>query len=244
MKRRSYPSDLTEDEWLLLEPLLPPPQRIGHPREVNLKEILNAIFYWADNGIKWRAMPHDFPPWQTVYGYFRSWVRTGIWSAINHSLVQRERRVQGRSADPSLIMIDSQSVKIAHQGGSERGFDGGKQVKGRKRHIAVDCLGLVHNCFVHAANRADVKTAPTVLVPVLEESARIEKILASPMLSRFSSSIPGSRLQLYSRNNWASGQKLRSGALALGRRENFCACLTTRGVLGETTRSCQNTMKG
>ena len=79
MKRRSYPSDLTEDEWLLLEPLLPPPQRIGHPREVNLKEILNAIFYWADNGIKWRAMPHDFPPWQTVYGYFRSWVRIGIW---------------------------------------------------------------------------------------------------------------------------------------------------------------------
>ncbi len=178
MKRPSYPSDLTEDEWLLVEPLLPPAQRIGHPREVNLKEILNAIFYWADNGIKWRAMPHDFPPWQTVYGYFRSWVRTGIWSAINHSLVQRERRGQGRSAEPSLIMIDSQSVKIAHKGGPERGFDGGKQVKGRKRHIVVDCIGLVHNCFVHAANRADVKTAPTVLVPVLEESPRIEKILA------------------------------------------------------------------
>ena len=116
MKRRSYPSDLTEDEWLLLEPLLPPPHRIGHPREVNLKEILNAIFYWADNGIKWRALPHDFPPWQTVYGYFRSWVRTGSWSAINRSLVKRERKAQGRSAEPSLMMIDSQSVKIAHQG--------------------------------------------------------------------------------------------------------------------------------
>lgn len=118
----SYPSDLTDAEWQIIEPLLPPDKLIGRPPEVNWRDIVDAIFYRADNGIKWRAMPKDFPPWQTVYTYYRSWVRLGVWAQINAMLVTSVRVQAGRVVQPSLIISDSQSVKAAQKGGTNKGL--------------------------------------------------------------------------------------------------------------------------
>lgn len=117
-----YTSDLTDAEWAKLEPLLPPDKAVGRLREVDLREVVNAIYYRADNGVKWRNLPHDFPAWQTVYGYFRTWVRLGIWEAINQELVRVVRQSVGREAEPSLTIIDSQSVKLGQKGGRKSGL--------------------------------------------------------------------------------------------------------------------------
>lgn len=117
MNQPFYDSDLTDKEWQTIEPLLPVPKSVGKDREVDLREVLNAIFYRADNGIKWRALPRDFPAWQTVYGYYRLWVRLGVWEQINTVLVQQVREAEGREAEPSLVIIDSQSVKLGQKGG-------------------------------------------------------------------------------------------------------------------------------
>lgn len=178
MNRRAYPSDLSDAEWELIEPFMPVHQGVGHPRTVNLREIVNAILYWSDNGIKWRAMPHDLPAWSTVYDYYRLWVKTGLWEEINSCLVKLVRLADGRDDEPSLTIIDSQSVRTSENKGPEQGIDGNKRVKGRKRHIVVDTLGLVLNCFVSAANMADVTAAVATLEPVLEAFVRIEKVLA------------------------------------------------------------------
>lgn len=122
MTQRFYDSDLTDAEWQIIEPLLPAPKPVGKDREVDLREVLNAIFYRADNGIKWRALPRDFPAWQTVYGYYRLWVRLGVWEQINDGLVRQVRTSQGREAEPSLVIIDSQSVKLGQKGGRNTGL--------------------------------------------------------------------------------------------------------------------------
>lgn len=120
MSQPVYDSDLTDEEWAPIEPLLPPEKPVGKGREVDLREVLNAIFYRADNGIKWRALPKDFPAWQTVYGYFRLWVRLELWEDINAILVQKVRVSEGREAQPSLGIIDSQSVKLGQKGGRHK----------------------------------------------------------------------------------------------------------------------------
>lgn len=117
MSQPYYDSDLTDDEWGQIEPLLPPEKPVGKEREVDLRVVLNGIFYRVDNGIKWRALPSEFGAWQTVYGYFRLWVRLGVWEQINLSLVREVRLAAGREADPSLAIIDSQSVKLGQKGG-------------------------------------------------------------------------------------------------------------------------------
>lgn len=172
-----YPSDLTDCEWQIIDFLLPLEKQRGRQRQVDFQQVVNAIFYRADNGIKWRAMPIDFPAWQTVYGYYQ-WVKKGLWESINALLVEQVRTRAGRAEQPSLGMIDSQSIKRAQRGQLEQGFDGYKKVKGRKRHVVVDVLGLMLGCFVSAANVADGKAAPAVLVPVLELYKRLEKVLA------------------------------------------------------------------
>jgi len=116
---KQYTSDLTDAEWAAIEPLLPPEKPVGRGREVDLREVLNAICYRADNGVKWRNLPSDFPAWQTVYPYFRAWVRSGIWEDINLALVKRVRQAAGREAEPSLTIIDSQSVKLGQKGGAK-----------------------------------------------------------------------------------------------------------------------------
>jgi transposase len=117
MSQPYYDSDLSDEEWAQIEPLLPPKKTIGKEREVDLRVVLNGIFYRADNGIKWRALPSEFGAWQTVYGDFRLWVRLGIWEQINTTLVPEVRLAAGRDAEPSLAIIDSQSVKLGQKGG-------------------------------------------------------------------------------------------------------------------------------
>ena len=117
MTRKPYPTDLTDAEWTKLKPLLPPENCIGSPREVELREVVNAVMYVNDNGIKWRAMPHDLPAWQTVYGYFRRWSQTGVWEQVNLTLAKQVRVADGREEQPSLGLIDSQSIEMDTKGG-------------------------------------------------------------------------------------------------------------------------------
>lgn len=126
---KTYSSDLTDAEWERLEPLLPEDKLVGRLREVDLREVLNAIFYRVDNGVKWRNLPADFPAWQTVYGYFRLWVRLGVWESINQALVKDVRRSVGREAEPSLGIIDSQSVRLGEKGGKRLELMGSKRSK-------------------------------------------------------------------------------------------------------------------
>jgi transposase len=129
MSRKPYPSDLSDAEWEKIKPLLPGPNTLGSPRTVDLREILNAIFYRVDNGCKWRAIPHDFPPHQTVYDYFRRWVKTGLWQQINQALVVQVRQQQGRNAKPSLVIIDSHSIKGTSKGVQKEGLMASKRSK-------------------------------------------------------------------------------------------------------------------
>ena len=143
MSRQTYKTDLTDEQWKILEPLLPRPSVRGRPREHSLREILNAIFYLVDGGIKWRSMPHDLPPWQSVYYYFRQWTKSGHWERLNTTLREQVRQQAGRNPEPSAAVIDSQSVKTTEEAAADtRGYDSGKQIKGRKRHLLVDTIIL------------------------------------------------------------------------------------------------------
>jgi len=162
MIRKTYPSDLNNQEWKRLEPLIPASKRGGHPRTGDMCEIVNGIFYRIRTGCDWRALPHDLPPWSTVFGYFNQWRKDGTWQNMNQALRQQVRQAEGRKAEPTAAVLDSQSTKTTEQGGA-RGFDAGKKVKGRKRHILVDTLGLVLMVVVHAANLQDRDGAKLVL---------------------------------------------------------------------------------
>jgi putative transposase len=168
MERKPYPSDLTDEQWAVIAPLLPRTSRRprrGRPRKTDLREVVNALFYQTREGCTWRALPHDLPPWRTVYNYFQRWGRDGTWQKLLDALRPLARVRAGRSPAPSATALDSQSVKTA-EGGKERGTDGGKKVRGRKRHILVDSLGFLLTVVVTAANIDDARAAQDVFARV------------------------------------------------------------------------------
>jgi putative transposase len=153
--RKSYPTNLTDAEWHYLKSHLPTPKRRGRPRIYGFREILDAVFYVLRSGCAWRLLPRDFPPWESVYHYFRKWSLDGTWERLNHTLRECLRTTLGRNPQPSAGIVDSQSAKTTGVGGEARGYDGGKKIRGRKRHILVDTEGFVLKVRVHSAKIPD-----------------------------------------------------------------------------------------
>jgi putative transposase len=162
MRTTDYPSDLTDAQFALLEPLLPRAKPGGRPRSVNLHDIVNAILYVNRTGGQWRALPKDYGPWSTAYDYFRKWRQDGTWQKINDALRDQVRKKAGRKRSPRTAYVDSQSVKGGGAGGAT-GYDGGKKIRGRKRHLIVDSLGLILAVMVTGAGVSDPRAAMDLL---------------------------------------------------------------------------------
>jgi putative transposase len=178
--QQGYPTDLNDTEWAQIAPYLPAASLTGAPRIHGWRTILNGMFYVVRNGCVWRALPHDFPAWQTVYHYFRLFRLNGLWEQLNTIVREAVRQKEGRQPQASAMIVDSQSAKSA-EGGESRGFDGGKKVSGRKRNLLVDTLGLVVLAKVTAANVQDVHAGQQLLSALAQKPellTRLEKIFA------------------------------------------------------------------
>ncbi len=175
--RKPYPSDLTDEQWALVEPLLPPERPRGRRRTVDLREVLNGVFYVLTQGCTWRALPHDLPPHSTVYRYFEDWQEDGTWARIYEALHRRYRQQIGRTESPSAAAIDSQSVQ-ASELAEESGPDFGKRTKGRKRHLMVDTEGFPIAVTVTKASVNDKRAARGLLDGAVEAAPGLRLVWA------------------------------------------------------------------
>lgn len=182
MPQAEYPSSLSDQQWQMIRNLLPKPKKVGRP-PVDRREIIDAILYWNRTGCQWRYLPADFPNWSTVYGVFRKWTQDGTWVLIHDKLRERVRKSAGKKPTPTAAVIDSQSVDTAH-GGAQRGYDAAKKVRGRKRHIAVDTLGMLLMVVVHNAAIQDQHGAKLVLEGIKNRFKRLKVVFGDSAYGR------------------------------------------------------------
>jgi putative transposase len=177
-----YASDVTDRQWQVIRQLLPQRKQLGR-RPIDRRRIINAILYVVRTGCQWRMLPKDFPKWSTVYGNFWKWRNEGVWQRINDKLREKVRKASGKKSTPTVAIVDSQSIRTA-EGGEERGYDAGKKITGRKRHIAVDTLGLVLAVVVHGASVQDQNGAEWVMDQLGEQFRRLKVIFGDSAYGR------------------------------------------------------------
>ena len=175
-KRKAYPSDLSDLEFERIEALLPPPKRRGRKRSLDLREVVNAILYVLKTGVQWGYLPHDFPAKSSVYDYYSAWKEDGTWKQIAAVLLEEARVLEGRERTPSMAIVDAQSVQNTGALDEARGFDGGKKVRGRKRHFLVDTVGLILGVLVTVANVYDSQALPDMVAQASRDHGGLERL--------------------------------------------------------------------
>ncbi len=211
-RSQNYPSDLTDLQWELIKDFIPEARSGGRPRTTCPRAVVDSILYVVRSGCAWRYLPKHFPPWQTVYVYFRQWRDWGVWRLIHQALTQKVRKQAGRSHSPNVVIIDGQSVRA--QFGEERGYDGFKKVRGRKRQILVDSLGFIWAAKVHRADQQESTRGPEVLEDFPGELDHPEKVLADSGYGK-------APFSTWTQLNWSILPEIKKGERATVRNETW-----------------------